>query len=88
MKQVLEGGNTTTIAQLYSILTDSHVGLAGKISETNASESSDHIGAAFTYLTRAHEGKGTQRIRRIARTLTRYKQDMQKWKTWMVSWTA
>lgn len=56
MPQVLEGGNTTTIAQLYSILTDSYVGLAGEISETNTKESSSHIDAAFTYLNRAHEG--------------------------------
>ncbi|THZ73213.1 hypothetical protein D6C85_04225 [Aureobasidium pullulans] len=55
MPQVLEGGNTTTIAQLYSILTDSYVGLAGEISETNTKESSSHIDAAFTYLNRAHE---------------------------------
>ncbi|THV93801.1 hypothetical protein D6D26_08032 [Aureobasidium pullulans] len=54
MPQVLEGGNTTTIAQLYSILTDSYVGLAGEISETNTKESLSHIDAAFTYLNRAH----------------------------------
>lgn len=53
---MLEGGNTTTIAQLYSILTDSHVGLAGKLSEANPKESSGHIDAAFLYLNRAHEG--------------------------------
>jgi anaphase-promoting complex subunit 5 len=67
-KQVLEGGNTTTIAQLYSILTDSHVGLAGKTSEANSNESSGHIGAAFIYLDRAHEGKDIASIRRIANT--------------------
>ncbi|CAD0086781.1 unnamed protein product [Aureobasidium vineae] len=55
MPQVLEGGNTATIAQLYSILTDSCVGLAGKTSQTNPKESSDHIDAAFIYLDRAHE---------------------------------
>jgi hypothetical protein len=66
-KQVLEGGNTTTIAQLYSILTDSHVGLAGKTSETNAKESSGHIDAAFIYLDRAHEGKNIPMVRQIAR---------------------
>ncbi|OBW64292.1 MAG: WSC-domain-containing protein [Aureobasidium pullulans] len=55
MPQVLEGGNTTTIAQLYSILTDSYVGLAGKMSETDPKESSSHIDAAFTCLNRAHE---------------------------------
>ncbi|KAG9832935.1 hypothetical protein KCU98_g12608, partial [Aureobasidium melanogenum] len=55
MPQVLEGGNTTTIAQLYSILTDSYVGLAGKAFETDPSQSSGHIDAAFMYLDRAHE---------------------------------
>ncbi|KAI5272789.1 hypothetical protein E4T47_03842 [Aureobasidium subglaciale] len=55
MPQVLEGGNTTTIAHLYMTLTDSYVGLAGKSAETDQRESSSYIDAAFIYLDRAHE---------------------------------
>ncbi|KAI5209244.1 hypothetical protein AUEXF2481DRAFT_27990 [Aureobasidium subglaciale EXF-2481] len=55
MPQVLEGGNTTTIAHLYMILTDSYVGLAGKSAESDQRESSSHIDAAFIYLDRANE---------------------------------
>jgi anaphase-promoting complex subunit 5 len=54
--QVLEGWNTTSIAQLYSILTDAHVGLAGKKSPSESKESSECMDAAFIYLDRAHEG--------------------------------
>ncbi|GAB7353578.1 hypothetical protein MBLNU459_g4004t2 [Dothideomycetes sp. NU459] len=51
--QVLEGGNEYLVAQLYSVLTDAHVGLAGHACDEASTERETHINAAALYLERA-----------------------------------
>lgn len=54
--QVLEGGNEFLIAELYSLLTDAYVGLAGQANE-GTKERELGISNALLYLERAKEGK-------------------------------
>lgn len=62
---MLEGGNEYLIAELYNLLTDAYVGLAGQLHESDnnkegseaAKERDQCISSALVYVERANEGK-------------------------------
>ncbi|KAL1301515.1 hypothetical protein AAFC00_005758 [Neodothiora populina] len=55
MPQVLESANEYLIANLYNLLTDAHVGLAGHSCVEGSKERDAHISAALTYVERARD---------------------------------
>jgi len=56
ISQALEGADTYLVGNLYAILTDAHVGLAGTLASANNKEKDHHLSTALICLDRAKQG--------------------------------